>query len=125
MKGHLILYGSTLTYLPAPEIHITMVSESLHMVLVNREENPARFRRLLPALASRTAALGEDAAYSCVLRREMCQQLDGTWGVRYLVARWTMATAHVKSSLASDVRLTVQEPCGVRSYSPRTKWALD
>lgn len=95
-----------------------MVSESLQIFWVNHKENTARFRPLLPTITSPILAFGNDAAYSCLLWRKICQQLHRMQGIQDLVAQRTMATAHVKSFLTSDILLTVQEPWGMHLYSP-------
>lgn len=116
LKEHLILYGSTLTYLPASKKLTTMVSGSLQMFWVNSKENPALDLCFLPLLPK--------PQHSMMMQlTRACSGGKCSWGlIRNLLAQWTMA--HVKSCLASDVLCVVQKPvvCVCIPCAQRRRW---
>lgn len=116
LKEHLILYGSTLTYLPASKKIITVVSGSLQMFWVNSKENPALDLCFLPLLPK--------PQHSVMMQlTRACSGGKCSWGlIRNLLAQWTVA--HVKSCLTSDVVRAVQKPvvCVCIPCTQRWRW---
>lgn len=101
LKEHLILYGSTLTYLTASKKLISVILGSLQTFWVNSKENPALDLCFLPLLPKPQDSMMTQLTHAC-------SGAKCSWGlIRNLQAQWTMA--HVKSCLVSDVR-AVQKP---------------